>query len=250
MSKPQPAPDTMSREEWQARCDLAACYQLVDLYGWSDLSSTHISARIPGTDDLLFNPYGVLFDQITASSLVRVDAGGDGNINPAGFLIHRAIHDARPDVHCVLHTHTRAGNAVAMQETGLLPLTQKALILMGWIAYHDFEGVVLDADEQERLVGDLGDNMILVLRNHGLLTCGESIGSAFVWMHRMEAACRYQIDGMAGGAALRYPSLDVQNKTIEQGRLILGSKGRARSGMEWSSLMTQLERVRGSDWRT
>ena len=250
MSKPRPVPDTMSLEEWQVRCELAACYQLVDLYGWSDLSSTHISARIPGTDYLLFNPYGVLFDQITASSLVRVDAGGDGDINPAGFLIHRAVHDARPGVHCVLHTHTRAGNAVAMQETGLLPLTQKALILLGWIAYHDFEGVVLDADEQERLVRDLGDNMILVLRNHGLLTCGESIGAAFVWMHRMEAACRYQIDGMAGGAALRYPPFDVQEKTIEQGRRILGPKGHARSGMEWSSLMTQLERARGTDWRT
>ena len=250
MSKPHVVPDNMSREEWQARCDLAACYQLVDHYGWSDLSSTHITARVPGTDDILFNPYGVLFDQITASSLVRVDAGGDPAINPAGFLIHRAIHEARPDVHCVLHTHTRAGNAVAMQERGLLPLTQKALILMGWIAYHDFEGVVLDADEQERLVRNLGDNMILVLRNHGLLTCGESVGGAFVWMHRMEAACRYQIDGMAGGAALRFPAEDVQRRTIEQGRRILGPDGHARSGMEWPSLVAQLERARGTAWRT
>ncbi len=242
--------DNMSHAEWEVRCDLAACYQLVDLYGWSDLSSTHISARIPGSDDLLINPYGVLFDQITASSLVRVAAPGAGGVNPAGVLIHRAVHDARPDVRCVLHTHTRAGNAVAMQEAGLLPLTQKALILMGWIAYHDFEGVVLDAEEQRRLAGDLGDAMILVLRNHGLMSCGESVGAAFVWMHRMEAACRYQVDGMASGAPLRYPPDEVQRKTIEQGRRILSSEGHARSGMEWASLLAQLERARGPAWRS
>ncbi len=246
----------MSEAEWQARCDLAACYQLVDLYGWSDLSGTHISARIPGTEHFLINPYGLLFDQITASSLVKVDHEGrvvgdsDYPINPAGFLIHSCIHRARPDVNCVLHTHTRAGNAVAMQEDGLLPLSQKALIILGWTAYHDYEGVVLDADEQVRLVASLGDKMILILRNHGLLTCGESVGGAFVWMHRIEAACRYQIDGMAGGTPLHYPSKAVQQKTIEQGLKIFAPNGHARVGMEWPSLITQLERERGTGYRS
>lgn len=250
------APDGMTGEEWQVRCNLAACYQLVDLYGWSDLSGTHITARVPGSDHLLFNPYGLLFDQVTASTLVRVDRDGnvvgesDWPVNPAGLLIHRCIHDARDDVECVLHTHTRAGNAVAMSRDGLLPLTQKALILTGWIAYHDYEGVVLDAAEQQRLVRDLGDSTILIMRNHGLLTCGESIGAAFGWMHRIEAACRYQVDGMAGGAPLHVPDDDVQRRTIEQGRRILAPNGHARSGMEWPSLLAQLERERGASYRT
>ncbi len=249
------APDGVSEEEWQARRDLAACYQLVDLYGWSDLSGTHISARVPGTEHFLINPYGLLFDQITASTLVKVDHDGkvigdsDYPINPAGFLIHSCIHRARPDVNCVLHTHTRAGNAVAMQTDGLLPLSQKALIIMGWTAYHDYEGVVLDADEQARLVESLGDKMILILRNHGLLTCGDSIGGAFVWMHRIEAACRYQIDGLASGVPLNYPSKAVQKKTIEQGLQIFAPSGHARVGMEWPSLLTQLERERGEGYR-
>ena len=246
----------MSDAEWQLRCDLAACYQLVDLYGWSDLSGTHISARVPGSEDLLINPYGLLFDQITARSLVRVNPAGDvvGDtdwpVNPAGFLIHRCIHDARPDVQCVLHTHTRAGNAVAMQRDGLLPLSQKALILMGWIAYHEYEGVVLDPGEQKRLVASLADRCILVMRNHGLLTCGESVASAFVWMHRMEAACQYQVDGLSGAVPLHVPRKAVQKRTIEQGRRILGPNGHARSGMEWASLITQLENTRGTSYRT
>ncbi len=246
---------TMSALEWQARCDLAACYQLVDLYGWSDLSGTHISARIPDSDHFLINPYGLLFNQITARNLVKVDQDGkvvgesEWPINPAGFLIHSCIHRARPDAHCVLHTHTRAGNAVAMQKDGLLPLNQKALIIMGWTAYHEYEGVVLDAGEQESLVRDLGDNMIMIMKNHGLLTCGDSVGAAFVWMHRIEAACCYQVDGMSGGAELHYPSEDVQKKTIEQGRRIFAPNGHARVGMEWPSLLAQLERERGTGYR-
>ena len=250
------APEGVSEQEWQARCDLAACYQLVDLYGWSDLSATHISARVPGTGHFLINPYGLLFDQITASSLVKIDhegqviGGSDYPFNPAGFLIHSCIHRARPDVHCVLHTHTRAGNAVAMQAGGLLPLTQKALIILGWTAYHDYEGVVLDAGEQERLVESLGDKMILILRNHGLLTCGDGVGGAFVWMHLIEAACRYQLDGLAGGVALHYPSEVVQRKTIEQGLRIFAPSGHARVGLEWPSLLARLERERGTGYRT
>jgi len=249
-------PKGMSEDEWLARCDLAACYQLVDFYGWSDLSGTHISARVPGSDHFLINPYGLLFDQITASNLIKVDHEGKivGDsaypINPAGFLIHSCIHRARPDVNCVLHTHTRAGNAVAMQKDGLLPLTQKALIIMGWVAYHDYEGVVLDADEQERLVASLGDKMILILRNHGLLTCGETVGAAFVWMHRIEAACRHQVDGLAGGVPLHYPRESVQKKTIEQGLKIFAPNGHARVGMEWPSLLAQLEEARGVGYRS
>ena len=247
---------SMSEAEWQARCDLAACYQLVDLYGWSDLSGTHISARIPGTEHFLINPYGLLFDQITARNLVKVDQDGqivghsDWPVNPAGFLIHSCIHRARPDVHCVLHTHTRAGNAIAMQKDGLLPINQKALIITGWTAYHDYEGVVLDAAEQESLVRDLGDNMILIMRNHVLMPCGASVGAAFVWMHRIEAACRYQVDGLSGGVPLHYPSEAVQQKTIEQGRRIFAPNGHARVGMEWPSLITQLERERGTGYRS
>jgi len=255
-AKPGLVPGGMSETEWQARCELAACYQLVDLYGWSDLSGTHISARVPGTEHFLINPYGLLFDQITASSLLKVDQDGrvlgesDYPFNPAGFLIHSCIHRARPDVHCVLHTHTRAGNAVAMQQGGLLPLHQKALIILGWTAYHEYEGVVLDASEQDRLVASLGDRQILILRNHGLLACGDSVGAAFVWMHRAEQACRFQVDGLAGGVPLHYPSAEVQQKTIEQGLRIFAPNGHARMGMEWPSLLAQLERERGTGYRS
>ena len=150
----------------------------------------------------------------------------------------------------MLHTHTRAGNAVAMQEGGLLPLSQKALIVTGWLAYHDYEGVVLDAAEQDRLTRDLGDKAILVMRNHGLLTCGDTVGAAFVWMHRVEAACRYQIDGMAGGAPLRTPGEEVRRRTIEQGLRIFAPNGHARVGMEWPSLLARLERERGTSYRS
>lgn len=248
------ASDGMTDQEWQLRCDLAACYRLVDLFGWSDLSSTHISARLPGKDRFLINPYGLLFDQMTASSLVEVDGEGaaanGAPVNPAGFLIHGCIHRARAEVGCVLHTHTPAGNAVAMQEEGLLPLSQKALILMGWIGYHDYRGVVLDADEQESLTADLADNAILVLRNHGLLTCGATVGEAFVWMHRMEAACRYQVAGLAGGRPLRVPGEQVQRRTVAQGRRIFAAGGHARAGREWPSLLALLERERGGAWRS
>ena len=150
----------------------------------------------------------------------------------------------------MLHTHTAAGNAVAMQAEGLLPLSQKALILMGWIGYHDYRGVVLDAAEQESLAADLADNAILVLRNHGLLTCGATVGEAFVWMHRMEAACRYQVAGLTGGRPLHIPGQEVQRHTIAQGRRIFAAGGHARAGQEWPSLLALLERERGDGWRS
>ena len=252
-----PSAGEFSEREWQARVDLAAAYQLVDLYGWSDLSGTHISARIPGTEDFLINPYGMLFDEITASSLVKVNQDGevtsptDYPINPAGFVIHSAIHAGRADVHCVLHTHTRAGNAVAMQEEGLLPLTQKALILQAFVTYHEYEGIAVNPDERARLVDDLGpQGQMMILRNHGLLSVGASVGEAFVWMHRLEAACQYQVDGLAGGRALHFPSAEVQQRSVEQGHATLGPNGFARSGFEWPALLRKLERDRGVSYKS
>ena len=179
----------VSAEEWAVRVDLAAAYRLVALFGWEDLVFTHISARVPGTEDqFLINPYGVFFDEITASSLVKIGLNGDKvqdspfPVNAAGFIIHSAVHSARHDAKCVLHTHTLDGVAVAAQRDGLLPLSQHSLFVITSVGYHDFEGPALDADEKPRLVADLGTNSSLILRNHGLLTVGESVAEAFVRM--------------------------------------------------------------------
>ncbi len=248
-------PDGMTETEWSARVDLAAAYQLTDLYGWTDLAGTHISARIPGTNEFLLNPFGLFFEEITASSLIKVDSQGqllsasEYPINPAGFIIHSAIHMGCEDAHCVMHTHTRAGNAVAMHADGLLPLTQKALILEPFVTYHEYEGLALKESERESLVADLGtDGRIMILRNHGLLTVGGSVAEAFVWMHRIETACRYQVDGLASGLSLHYPSDEVQQTTREQGYKALGPNGFSRSGFEWPALLRKLERERGQSY--
>jgi ribulose-5-phosphate 4-epimerase/fuculose-1-phosphate aldolase len=245
----------VSEEEWAARCDLAACYRLVDLYGWSDFFGTHISLRVPGTDHFLLNPLGMLFDEITASSLIKVDQ--DGNllseseypINPAGFTIHSAVHMASHKLNAVLHTHTRAGNAVACMQEGLLPNNQKALVILGFVAYHDYESVALNLEERERIVADLGDKRILILRNHGLLTVGESIGEAFIWMSKIETACRFQLDILSCGRPLQELSQETRDLVIEQGRRIFGSSGAERVGREWPAMLRKLERESGSDWR-
>jgi ribulose-5-phosphate 4-epimerase/fuculose-1-phosphate aldolase len=248
----------MTSEEWQTRCELAACYQLVDLYGMSDLAGTHISARVPGSEDhFLLNPLGLFFDEISASSLIKVDLEGrviEGNadqLNPAGFVIHSAIHRARPHLTCVLHTHTRANNAVAMQQDGLLPLSQKALVMFDFIGYHDYEGSAEALGERERIVDDLGpEGRVLILRNHGALTVGCSIGEAFVWMHRLESACRYQVDGLAGGRPLNLLPESVIRHTRTQGRRILGPNGYMQCGaVEWPALVRKLERERGTSYR-
>jgi ribulose-5-phosphate 4-epimerase/fuculose-1-phosphate aldolase len=196
----------VSAEEWQARVDLAALYRLVALYGWDDLIYTHISARIPGTDHhFLINPYGLTFDEITASSLVKIDL--DGNvlqetpyfINPAGFTIHSAVHAARDDGHFVMHLHSDAGVAVAAQKEGLLPLTQHSLAIMGKLAYHDYEGIALNHDERERLVADLGDKNLMLLRNHGTLAVGDTAANCWVGMFYLERACTMQVMAMAAG---------------------------------------------------
>jgi ribulose-5-phosphate 4-epimerase/fuculose-1-phosphate aldolase len=201
-------------EEWQARVDLAACYRLVGLYEMSDMMANHISSRVPGEEGaFLINAYGMLYEEITASSLIKIDLEGnildkpdfgdlDYGINKAGYVLHSAIHRARHEVACVIHTHTWAGMAVAALDCGLLPISQTAMRFLK-VGYHEYEGVVLDAAEQESLVRDLGQGEALILRNHGLLTCGKTVGEAFNWMHRLELACRSQLAAMATGAKLR-----------------------------------------------
>jgi ribulose-5-phosphate 4-epimerase/fuculose-1-phosphate aldolase len=211
-----------SPQEWELRQQLAACYRLIAHYKMADLISTHISMRIPGPEHhFLINPYGLFFEEITASNLVKIDL--DGNkvessqhpVNPAGFVIHSAIHRAREDAHCVLHTHTKAGCAVAAQECGLLPVNQISLEFYGRVGYHDYEGIALDFSEQQRLVADLGNNSVMILRNHGLLTVGDSVKQAFLRMYYLEKACEIQLAAQAGGA-LRYPPDEVCRRTEKQ----------------------------------
>src|SRR6266481_9897160 len=199
----------VSEPEWQTRVDLAAAYRLVALYGWDDLIFTHISARVPGADHhFLLNPYGMMFDEVTASSLVKVDLAGNKVtdspyfVNPAGFTIHRAVHAARADALCVMHLHTDYGIAVSAQKDGLLPLSQQAMLVLSSLAYHDYEGVALNDDEKPRLVADLGDKTSMILRNHGLLTVGRTAAEAFLAMFLLERACKIQILAQSGNGAL------------------------------------------------
>lgn len=236
----------VSPEEWQLRVDLAACYRLVALYGWSDLVFTHISARIPGPEHhFLINPYGLMFDEITASSLVKVDQqcnkviDSPYHVNPAGFVIHSAVHAARPDAQCVLHTHTRAGVAVSAQQCGILPISQQSTFVLASLAYHDYEGVAFREDEKPRLQADLGRANFLVLRNHGLLVVGKSIADAFLSMYTFEATCNIQIAAQAGG------ELTMVNPAIVAGvseamRVQTGGMGGA---FVWPSLIRKLDRL-------
>ena len=241
----------VSEAEWQARTDLAAAYRLVDMFGWADLLGTHLSARVPGeADQFLINPYGLLFEEITASSLVKVDEEGtilsptEYDVNPAGFVIHSAVHMAMPELTCVMHTHTGAGVGVATQKQGLLPLTQHALAVIASTGYHAYEGIATDPGERERLVRDLGDNRVLILRNHGLLTVGRTVGEAFVWMYRAERACRMQLAFQQSGAEAMEIPQEVQRTTIERNRLANSAKGHRPIGVkEWPALLRKLDRV-------
>src|SRR5947207_10034306 len=206
---PSTVRDQVSAEEWQARVDLAAAYRLVALYGWDDLIFTHISARVPGAEHhFLLNPYGMMFDEVTASSLVKVDP--DGNkvmespyfVNPAGFTIHSAVHAAREDALCVMHLHTDYGIAVSAQKDGLLPISQQSMLALASLAYHDYEGLALNEEEKPRLVTDLGDKSQMILRNHGLLTVGRTAAEAFLGMFLLERACKIQILAQSGGGEL------------------------------------------------
>ncbi|WP_050465858.1 class II aldolase/adducin family protein [Herbaspirillum autotrophicum] len=235
-----------STAEWETRVNLAASYRLIACFGMSDLIYNHITARIPGTEHLLINPYGLMYEEITASSLVRIDIDGnvlhnpsqEYGINAAGYVIHSAVHAARHDVGCVIHTHTRAGMAISALECGLLPLTQTAM-RFSEIAYHDYESVALDLDERGRLVRDLGMLDTMVLRNHGLLAVGASIAQAFNTMYWLEMACKSQVDAMSCGVPLRMPSPEIAAKTYH---LYRPETRRPFGEMEWPAMLRYLDR--------
>lgn len=238
----------VSPEEWRARIDLAAFYRLVDIWGMSDLIANHISVRVPGEPEhFLINSYGYLYEEISASSLIKIDLDGnviwkpdfDYGVNRAGFVIHAAVHRARDDAHCIVHTHTQAGMAVSALECGLLPITQMAMRFAN-VAYHDFEGVVVDLEEQERLVRDLGASDLMILRNHGLLAVGESIPETFDTIRRAELACATQLRAMAAGEPLIVPSKEVQRETA---RLYEPGVRRRFGVMEWPALLRKLDRL-------
>lgn len=243
--KQRPDSGPMSEQEWAVRKDLAAAYRLCALFGWDDLIYTHLSARVPGDQHhFLVNPLGLAFDEITASNLVKIDL--EGNVigqsqlapNAAGFVIHGAIHAARDDAQCVMHLHTEAGMAVSCLEEGLLPLNQHAMRFFERIGYHDYEGIALTHGERERLVSDLGNSAALILRNHGTLTVGRSVGHAFVEMFYLEKAARVQMSVLASGRTIRMPDNDLARLTVEQWTRDL-MKTHSR---EWPSLLRRLER--------
>ena len=238
----------VSAAEWRTRVDLAACYRLIALYGWDDLIFTHISAKVPGTEDFLINPYGLMFDEISASSLVKVDLAGnklmDGpfDINPAGYTIHSAIHEARPDVGCVLHIHTPAGIAVSAQKDGLLPLSQQSLFVLASLAYHGYEGVALNHEEKARLQADLGEKNFMILPNHGLLTAFGSIADAFLGMFTLQRACEVQIMAQSGGAGL----IHIPQQILDGSAAMLAGVMKSAQGMggalPWPALLRKLDR--------
>lgn len=233
--------------EWAVRVDLAACYRLAAHYRMTDLIYTHISARLPGPEHhFLINAFGLAWDEISASTLAKVTLDGDIvddpaglGINRAGYVIHSAVHRARPETVCVMHTHTRDGIAVSAQEHGLLPLSQHAMRFWDGIAYHDYEGLALDLDEQARLVRDLGTHKAMILRNHGLLVCGASISEAFDLMYYLERACQIQISASAGGAKVRMAPPEVAAKVAGQFR---GLPYKARN-IEWKAHLRMLDRL-------
>ena len=240
--------------EWEARVDLAACYRLVDLYGMTDLHLNHISARVPGKEEhFLINPFGMMYEEITASSLIKIDIDGKiiANANPQytinlpGYVIHGAIHAARHDVGCVLHTHTNAGMAVSVLKCGLLPMTQTAM-RWGKVAYHDFEGVVVDRDEQKRLVENLGDCEVMILRNHGLLAVGTTVGQAFNNIYRLERACQTQLLALACNSEISMPPQDVIERSNAQLTVMpspdASGKRRPHGSLEWPALKRMLDR--------
>jgi ribulose-5-phosphate 4-epimerase/fuculose-1-phosphate aldolase len=237
----------VSAAEWEQRVALAACYRLTAMYGWQDLIFTHISARVPGPEHhFLINPYGMLFEEITASSLIKVDLHGHKvsespfEVNPAGFTIHSAVHAGREDAKCVIHVHSVNGIAVSCQKAGVLPISQQSIFVLSSLAYHNYEGVALNEDEKPRLVSDLGDKSFLMLRNHGLLTVAESIADAFLYMYFFESCCMIQVRAQAGGGEL----IQIHSKIIE------GAKAQAKAvtaglqgDLAWPGLLRKLDRM-------
>jgi ribulose-5-phosphate 4-epimerase/fuculose-1-phosphate aldolase len=239
----------VSPEEWQARVDLAAAYRLVAMFKWDDLVFTHISARVPGSqDEFLINPYGLMFEEITASSLIKIDAQGRKldaspyDVNPAGFTIHSAIHSARHDAQCVLHVHSLNGIAVSAQRGGVLPLSQQSIFVLSSLGYHDYEGVALRDDEKPRLVNDLGpSNQFLMLRNHGLLTLGATVADAFLNMYLFETVCTIQVRAMAGGTELIPVDPRIIAGAQQQARQV--TRGAGGGALNWPGLLRRLDRA-------
>jgi ribulose-5-phosphate 4-epimerase/fuculose-1-phosphate aldolase len=239
--------ELVSGEEWQARIDLAAAYRLSALFGWDDLIFTHISARVPGPEHhFLINPYGMMFDEITASSLVKVGLDGDKvmdssyPINPAGFTIHSAVHAAREDAMCVMHLHTRHGVAVAAQKGGLLPISQQSMLALTSLAYHDYEGLALNDEEKPRLVADLGDKNNLILRNHGLLTIGSNAADAFLNMYNLERSCEIQLLAQAGGGELVEIASPILKGVEAQVKVVTKGLG---ANLVWPGLLRKLDKI-------
>jgi ribulose-5-phosphate 4-epimerase/fuculose-1-phosphate aldolase len=242
--------EQVSAEEWQVRVDLAAAYRLVAHYGWDDLIFTHLSARVPGPEHhFLINPYGMMFDEITASSLVKVNLQGEivapsaYFINPAGFTIHSAVHAAREDALCVIHLHTDYGIAVSAQKKGLLPISQQSLFALASLAYHEYEGLALNEDEKSRLVSDLGSRTNMILRNHGLLTVGKTAAEAFLSMYILERACRIQILSQAGGGTLLPVSESIRESVAAQLGAVTVGQG---AQLTWPGLLRKLDRIDSS----
>ena len=243
-----PMQGRVSAEEWKIRVDLAAAYRLIAHYGWDDLIFTHLSARVPGPEHhFLLNPYNLMFEEVTASSLVKVDLNGlpveptPFITNPAGFTIHSALHMAREDAHAVMHLHTPHGQALSAHSAGLLPLTQTAMLIRGELAYHDYEGVAVDLDERERIIADMGEKGAMLLRNHGTLTVGETVGEAFIKMYFLERACEAQILALsAGPGALNNPPQGAPEVTAQQGKTGLKL---AAAALAWPALLRKAYRL-------
>ena len=238
----------VSAAEWQARVDLAAAYRLVAAFKWDDLVFTHVSVRVPGADNqFLINPYGLMFEEITASSLVKIDTSGNKlddspyDVNPAGFTIHSAIHAVRHDAQCVLHTHTLNGIAVSAQKGGVLPISQQSIFVLASLGYHGYEGVALRDDEKPRLAASLGANTFLMLRNHGLLTVGETVADAFLAMYLFEAVCTIQVRAMSGGTELI--SVDPRIIAGAKAQAAQGTRGVGGGALTWPGLMRRLDRI-------
>lgn len=239
--------ELVSEEEWKARVDLAAAYRLIAHFGMADLIYNHITTRVPGShNEFLINPYGMMYEEITASCLIKIDLEGNillnadpaYTVNQAGYVIHSAIHSARPDVDCIIHTHTRAGMAVSALECGLLPISQTSM-RFGNVAYHEYEGVAIELDERERLIADLGTADVMILRNHGLLTTGPSVAEAFNSMYWLEMACKAQLDALACNAPLHLPSNNIIAKT---NHLYEPSVRRPFGILEWPAMLRLLDR--------
>jgi len=245
--KPTSIREQVTEAEWQARVDLAAAYRLVALYGWDDLIFTHISARVPGPEHhFLLNAYGMMFDEVTASSLVKIDPNGNKVmespyfVNPAGFTIHSAVHAAREDALCVMHLHTDYGIAVSAQKEGLLPISQQSMFPLSSLAYHNYEGLALNEEEKPRLVSDLGDKNYMMLRNHGLLTIGKTAAEAFLLMYIFESACRIQILAQSGGVELHRVAEPIIDLTAKQMSAVTVGQG---AQLTWPGLLRKLDRI-------